>query len=236
MAQSATFQATDKVHFLQENDLFRGLSRDDLKLMAERAPMKRVPAGTVFYSPEQPAEVLFILKQGRVRIYRLSADGRALTTAVLEQGSIFGEMVLLGQRLHDSYAEALDPCLLCLMSREDVRTNLLSDPRIAASIVEILGTRLLEAQEALSGIVFKRTPQRLAALLLQRSRPVHSLLGAARGQEVRHTHEELADMLGAGRETVTKVLNEWAKAGLIELKRGRVRLLRAGDLRTLCGE
>lgn len=114
--------------------------------------MQRVPAGTVFFSPDQAAEVLFILKEGQVRLYHLSPDGKALTTAVLEPGTIFGEMALLGQRLHQSYAEALRPCLLCLMSRDDVKHLLLSDPRVATRIAEILGQRLILAEQRLSDL------------------------------------------------------------------------------------
>jgi CRP/FNR family transcriptional regulator, cyclic AMP receptor protein len=216
---------TQKLDYLQENDLFRGLSKADLQQMAERAPMKRVPSGTIVHSPEQPAEVLFILKEGRVRVFRLSPEGRMLTIAVLEAGSIFGEMAALGQRMHDSFAEAMEPCLLCLMSREDVHTLLLADPRIAARLVEILGARLIEAQETLTGMVFRRTHERLALLLLRRAQRPRSLLGG-RTPEVRHTHEELADMLGAGRETVTKALNEWAALGYVSLARGRILVLR----------
>jgi CRP-like cAMP-binding protein len=112
---------------------------------------------------------------------------------------------------------------------------LLGDPRISSAIIEILGKRLIEAQESLSGMVFKRTPERLAGLLLRRAAPVRSLLGASRGLEVRHTHEELADMLGAGRETVTKALNEWAHEGVVELGRGRIRLVDVETLRDLAG-
>ena len=225
----------EKLAYLQENDLFRGMSAAEIQAMAERAPMKRVPAGTVFYSAEQPAEVLFILKEGRVRVYQLSPEGRTLTTAVLEAGSIFGEMVLIGTRLHDAYAEAMDPCLLCLMSREDVQSMLLADARVAGRLVEILGERLAEAQDALSSMVFKRTPERLAGLLLRRARPARGLPGTVRPLEVRHTHEELAEMLGGGRETVTKILNEWAVEGWVELGRGRVRLVALEQLRIAAG-
>ncbi len=235
IAHDESARSSAKIGYLQENDLFRDMSKEQLQAMAEQAPMKRVSAGTVFYSAEQPAEVLFILKQGRVRIYQLSVEGRALTTGILEAGSIFGEMALVGQRLHDSYAEAMDPCLLCLMSREDVNTMILGDARVAKRLVEILGERLAEAQEALSAMAFKHTPERLAGLLLRRARPARGLPGTSRPLEVRHTHEELAEMLGGGRETVTKILNEWALDGWVELGRGRVRLLEIEKLRIAAG-
>jgi len=217
----------DKVRYLRDIDIFRDLDPDEIELLGKRAPMQRVPAGTVFFSPEQRAEVLFILKEGRVRIYRLSTDGKMLTTAILNEGTIFGEMALLGQQLHQHYAEALTPCLLCLMSREDVKRLLLSDPRIATRIVEILGQRLISAEQRLSDFAFKSLPQRIATLLLQMAQPAKPRLfrpGSSQ-REVALTHEALAEMLGTYRETTTKILNDLRTQGLIELRRGRIVLL-----------
>ncbi|NWG22219.1 MAG: Crp/Fnr family transcriptional regulator, partial [Chloroflexi bacterium] len=170
MSEQPPGASSDKTSYLRDVDIFRDLNHSEVEALGKRAPMQRVPAGTVFFSPEQVGEVLFILKEGRVRLYRLSGDGKALTTAVLEAGTIFGEMALLGQHLHQSYAEALSPCLLCLMSREDVTGLLLSDPRIATRIAETLGQRLISAEQRLSDFAFKNLPQRLASLLLQLAR------------------------------------------------------------------
>lgn len=224
----------NKVGYLREVDILRDLEPDEVEEMGKRAPMQRVPAGTVFYSPEQAAEVLFMLKEGQVRLYQLSADGKALTTAIVEAGTIFGEMALLGQQLHQSYAEALSPCLICLMSREDVKSMLLGDPRIAARIAETLGQRLISAERRLSDFAFKNLPQRLAGLLLQLARPSKARLFRPGGPpEVRFTHEALAEMAGTYRETATKILGEFRAQGLIDLKRGRVVIVDAAGLRTL---
>jgi len=225
----------DKLSYLRDTDIFRDLEHAEVEALGKRAPMQRVPAGTVFFSPEQAAEVLFILKEGQVRLYHLSPDGKALTIAVLEPGTIFGEMAMLGQRLHQSYAEAMSPCLLCLMSREDVKSMLLSDPRVATRIAEILGQRLISAEQRLSDFAFKNLPERLASLLLQMGRPPKArLFRAASGPpEVRFTHEALAEMVGTYRETATKILNEFRAQGLIELKRGCVMLIDEPGLRAL---
>lgn len=225
-----------KQTYLMENDLFRGLPPAEIAALGERAPMKRVSAGTLFYTAEQPVEVLFILKQGRVRLYRLAPDGRALTTAVLEAGSVFGEMALLGQNLHESFAEAIDPCLICLMSRHDVQTLLLGDPRIAVRIAEILGTRLIAAQEQLSDFAFKRVPERLVTLLLRLGRKSRALFSTEEVFEVRHTHEELAEMIGVQRETVSKILGEWVAQGFVRLGRGKVTVTQPEALRNLASK
>ncbi|NNJ13643.1 Crp/Fnr family transcriptional regulator [Chloroflexales bacterium ZM16-3] len=234
MSNDVRDRLPDKVSYLSSMDIFRDLEHAEVELLGMRAPMQRVPVGTVLFSPEQAPEVLFLLKEGRVRLYHLSSEGKALTTAVLEAGTIFGEMAMLGQRLHQSYAEALSPCLLCLMSREDVKALLLSDPRIAARIAEILGQRLISAEQRLSDFAFKNLPQRLASLLLQLARPPKArIFGGAGTPEVPYTHEAIAEMAGTYRETATKIFNEFQTAGLIELKRGRVLIHDQDGLRAL---
>jgi CRP-like cAMP-binding protein len=115
-------------------------------------------------------ETLFILKQGRIRIFRVSPDGRTLTTAIVEPGTIFGEMIIVGQQMHDSFAEAMEDVVVCIMTKADVQTLLLGDQRIAARISETLGRRLGALEQRLSDAVFKSVPQRLATTLLTLSR------------------------------------------------------------------
>lgn len=212
---------------LSEVDIFRDLSSTEMEAMAERAPMRSVERGQVIYSPHKPVEVLFILKRGRVRIFRVSTDGRTLTIAILEAGTVFGEMVLLGQRMDDTFAEALEPSVLCLMSRSDVRGMLLSDPRIAARITEMLGQRLASVEQRLSDTLFKTVSQRIAGTLVRLAADSGSRrmnLGR-RAPEVRLTHEQLAGLVGASRETTTKTLNDFRDRGLVQLRRGRVAVL-----------
>ncbi len=209
----------DKHMYLQTIDILRDLEPDEIGHLGQRVPMQWVDPGKVFFSPEQSAEILFILKRGRVRLYHISPEGKALTTAIIEEGTIFGEMALLGQCLHQSYAEALTPCLICLMSREDVQMLLLSDPRIASRITEILGQRLLAAERRLSSFVFQSLSQRLAHTLLELMR---STANVAQLPEVCITHEALAEMIGTHRETTTKLLNEFRTQGWVELRRGKI--------------
>ena len=234
---TASQSELDKQGYLRDVDIFQDLSPEEVEMLGQRAPMQTVAAGAIFYSPEDASEVLFILKAGRVRIYRLSIDGKALTTAIIEAGTIFGEMAILGQGMHDSYAEALTPCVLYLMSRDDVKHLLLADPRIALRITETLGRRLLEAERRLSDFAFKSLPQRIATLLVtlaEREPPrVARWASGPNRMEVPFTHEQLAEMVGTHRETATKVLNDFREQGLVELKRGKVVLLNTNALRTM---
>jgi CRP/FNR family cyclic AMP-dependent transcriptional regulator len=215
----------NKAKYLRSVDIFQDLTENEIHQLGQRAPMKRVPGGTIFYTQEQVTEVLFILKEGRVRLYHLEPGGRMLTLAILEEGSIFGEMTLVGQRLQNNFAEAITPCLLCLMSREDVKKFLLSDSRIAFRLMEKIGQRLVDTEQRLSDMAFKQAPERIATQLIQLAEQRRNWLGRKSHPEVRCTHEELAHLVGVHRETVTKVLNDFRQQELIDLSRGRVVLL-----------
>ncbi|MDQ3990318.1 MAG: Crp/Fnr family transcriptional regulator, partial [Actinomycetota bacterium] len=116
----------DEGHYcLSEVALFQDLSRREIAEMAAAAPRRTVPAGAVVYDPVRPVSVLFIVKSGRFRLYRILPDGRTVTMAVPAPGSVFGEMDLLGMRMGGTWAEALEAGDLCLMSRADVRGMLL---------------------------------------------------------------------------------------------------------------
>lgn len=229
---SATHDQTpDKYFHLRAIDIFQDLDEDEIERLGKYAPMQWVKPGTVFYSPEQAAEVLFLLKKGRVRFYHLSPEGKVLTTALIDEGTIFGEMALLGQRLHENYAESETACLLCLMSREDVKTLLLSDPRIAVRVAEILGQRLIAAERRLSAFAFKTLPERLVDVLLELAKPPRlRLFRPSDTLEVCYTHEALSQMIGTHRETTTKMLNELKDEGLIELRRGKIIILQPEEL------
>lgn len=234
-------QTIDKQIYLREVDLFQDLTSEEIDALSERTPLKVVPAKTVFYSPQDATEVLFLIKKGRVRLYQLSATGKIFTTATLESGTFFGEMALLGQAVYGNYAEAITPCMLCLMRRDDVAKMLLNDPRISLRVVEALGKRLSEVERRLTDFALKPVSTRLAGLLVQLAdkQTVHyrerqnGNSPSAQPIEITCTHEELAQIAGVQRETITRMLKDLQSTGLIELYRGRILLQNLENLREL---
>ncbi|MGF1647066.1 MAG: Crp/Fnr family transcriptional regulator [Kineosporiaceae bacterium] len=215
------------VFCLDESEILRDLDRRERASIAARAPMRALPRGSLVWSPARGAEVLYIVKSGRVRLVRSAPDGRTLTLAVLGPGALFGQLRLLGQDMGRSSAEALDDVVLCSMNEVEVRSMLLSDVRIAARITEGLGRRLAEVEQRLADALLKTAPQRVAATLtvLAVSGPASPRLAGAPGREVRLTHAQLADLVGTTRETTTKVLGDLQDRGAVTLRRGRIVVL-----------
>ena len=228
-------QDPDRVLRMTEVDIFCDLDDREMRALSQAAPMRDYPAGSLVYTPHQPVEALFILKKGRIRIFRISPDGRALTTAIIEPGTIFGEMVIVGQQMHDNFAEAIEDVVVCLMTKPDVQQLLLGDQRIAARISETLGRRLGELEQRLSDTVFKSVSQRIATTLLTLSEG-HGGRPLSRRVQVKLTHEQLAALAATSRETTTKTLGEFADQGLIALGRGRISILDSRRLRVASGD
>jgi CRP-like cAMP-binding protein len=216
-----------KLNYLSSIQVFRDLSPTELMEMDRQITMSTCEPGKIFYMPEDSGEILFLLKRGQVQIYRLAPNGKKLVVTTLGPGAIFGEMSLVGQGMHNTFAEAVDECLLCVMSRADVERLMREKPNVAYRFFETMGDRVSQLEERLENIAFKSIPARLADLLLR-------LVGEQGNNEISgYTHQDFSEMLGTYRETITQTLNDFKAQGLIEIGRKRVVLLDRARLRLL---
>jgi CRP/FNR family transcriptional regulator, cyclic AMP receptor protein len=217
----------DKLDQLSDVDLFRDLSERDMAELDRVTTITTVSRGRVFYEPEDVSEVLFLIREGRVQLYRISPEGKKLVIATLGSGALFGEMALLGQKMHNAFAEALDDCQIFVMSRADLERLILNKPSVGRRVLEATGKRLRDAEQRLEDMAFKSIPARLASLLLRLSAEQGSaeIMGL--------THQDLAETVGTYRETATQVLNDMKADGLIEIGRKRIRILDRARLEAL---
>jgi CRP/FNR family transcriptional regulator, cyclic AMP receptor protein len=217
----------EKLGYLSDIEMFRDLSDRDMSELERVTTMTSVQRGRVFYRPEEVGEVLFLLKEGRVQLYRISPEGKKLVIATLGPGTLFGEMALLGQQMHNTFAEALDDCLIYVMSRADLERLILNKPSVGLHVLEITGRRLRDAEERLEDMAFKGIPARLASLLLRLAadRSSNAITGL--------THQDLAETVGTYRETATQVLNDMKADGLIDIGRKRIDILDPDRLQEL---
>ncbi len=226
---SGTPAVTDtKTRYLTSNELFRGLTPDDMREVDRMTTMTTCRRGRVFYTPGESGEVLFVLKRGKVHLYRIAPDGKRLVIGSLGEGAVFGEMGLIGQGMYDSFAEAADDCTLCVMSRSDVEALVAAKPLFAMRLIELLGRRLHAAEEALERASFGSVASRLASLLLSLKDADNEVRGLS--------HQDLADRIGTHRETVTRCLNDFRTDGAIEVSRGCIKLLDCARLGRIAGE
>jgi len=199
--------------------VFRDLPRSEVERLAETTRMITCPRGKVVYRPGESNEALFLLKTGRVQIVRGSTDGKRLISAVLGPHTFFGEMALVGQRFpQDSTAEAVEEALICVLSRKDLERLVLQHPKVGLRFLEQVSARLLETEAVVEDFAFKSAPARLAGALLR-------LAETGPDQTINASHQELADMIAAYRETVTLALDGFQARGLVRLGRRSIQIL-----------
>jgi CRP/FNR family cyclic AMP-dependent transcriptional regulator len=220
----------NRIECLNAVEIFRDLSITEIEALSQEAPIRKIPAGNVFFQPDATPDTLYMLSAGRVKLYKLSVEGKEIITGFLEPGVIFGEMGIMGQTLFENYAQAATDVSLCIMLQDDVQRLLLSDIRIANRIIRHLGQRLMDVEYQLSILALKRVPERVASALLR-------IAGQVEVNKIPNlltiTHEDLAKYVNAHRETVTKVLNLFQDEGYIRLHRGAIELLNPEQLQML---
>ncbi|MBV7362829.1 Crp/Fnr family transcriptional regulator [Actinomycetaceae bacterium TAE3-ERU4] len=214
---------------LREVELFEKIPQQELAELNRMLPLVKYSAGEIIYDPLRPKSILFIIKGGRVRIFQTALSGKTLTLSVLNPGDVFGTMPILGQDMGNSYAETLEETTICRLDQEQVEKYFLADSRISQQVALILSKRVNELETRLSDLALRPLPQRVASLLLNTS--VTSPLPWRHERVVKLTHEQLANLAGASREGVSKVLADFAQRKFIKQGRGMITLLTPDALR-----
>jgi CRP/FNR family cyclic AMP-dependent transcriptional regulator len=212
----------EKLRLLSMVDILEPLSREEIKELSLRVPDTHIEQGRIFYTPYERAEALFMLKRGRVRIYRVDRDGREFTLDVVGPGTVFGEMSLTAQRLENAYAEAMKPTVICAMKREDLERLVMDKPQVGLKVMSVLSERLSRAEDRMEDIALKEVPARLASFILQLIDSEGVVTSEGYKIPTRYTHWELAAVIGSKRETVTKAFTLLQQAGAVELRRRRI--------------
>ena len=214
-------EQTGKLLLLSEFDIFCDLTADEVKEIGGMISMTTASKGHIFYRPEEQAEVLFLLKAGKVNVYTINADGKRLLIETIGPGTFFGEMSLTAQHMHRAYAEAAEDSLICVLSRGDLERLLLRKPQIAIRLLNAIGSRLEEARAKLEETTFHNAKARVCRTVIRLTRGSNELFGM--------THQELADAAGLSRETVTNILGHLQTGGILELGTKRIAVIdRAG--------
>ena len=220
-AQQRSLQ--EKLGLLRETDLFTGLSEQDMLAIGHATTMTVCTAGQRILSPDDPPDRIHIVKKGKVRVYRVTPDGTQLTLEIHDQGSILGDMTLLGQEpIPEAFAETLDEAVICTISPDELRTLIERYPAIGVNIISYLSRRLRDAEAELESMAYQRVGQRLARKLLDLSNRfgVKTLRGTL--IEARLTQQELAEMIGTTRETLAHTLADFRARGLLDTEKHRV--------------
>jgi CRP/FNR family transcriptional regulator, cyclic AMP receptor protein len=219
----------ERTRLLSMVDVFEPLTDEQKDLLAHRTLERAFGRGETVYAPGDASEAVFVLLEGRMRLYGM-AGGQELTFEVVRASTMFGTESLM-ERTQDEYAMALEPSRVGVVGLNDFWHLVRENPQVNARLVKVLGDRLRQTRGRMADIALKETPARLASLILDLVQSEGVVTREGHYKLVAHyTHEQLAAMIGATRGSVTRAFRKLQDSGCVRLIR---RLIHVVDLEAL---
>jgi CRP/FNR family transcriptional regulator, cyclic AMP receptor protein len=212
----AAISLAGKVGYLKLSDLV-GQGARSAEAAIEKMPKRNFKQGDTVYPSSQKGPVACLVRSGRVNIVRTSSTGRELDVKTVEAGTIFGDMPAMGQSMLGARAVAAEAAKVTYISAADLDKLAAASPAVGLNLAKHIGPRLVDAERRHEQSAFQPVTSRVASLLLK--------LGNGNKDVTGYTHQEMADMLGVYRETVTNGIAELKADKLIKVGRKRIHLL-----------
>jgi CRP-like cAMP-binding protein len=216
---------SETIWFLKRCPLFERLSPEESRRLEACALARTFAKREIIYFPDDPGQTILLLARGRVKIKAVTPDGRESIFAFIEAGEVFGELAIVDVEPRREYAEAVDDSLVLAIPREDVLWLMGRRPAVALRVTKLLGFRRRRIENRLRNILFRSTRERTIALVLELL-DEHGRRTADGGWELKLklSHQELANLIGATRESVTLALGRLQREKLIAVHRRTIRV------------
>jgi CRP-like cAMP-binding protein len=205
--------------FLATVPLFSGLPPEELQQFAAITREKTYPKSSVILFEDDPGDSLFVIRDGRVKVVLVGEDGREVILGVLGVGEHFGELSLIDDQPRSAHVIAMEDSSLLVLRRDDFRRRVETSPTVAWTLLSELSRRLRRADGKIGGLVLLDVPGRIARLLLDMAEE-----GGSETIEKPLTHQTIAQMIGASRETVSRSMREFQDQGWIGVERRKIRV------------
>ena len=218
----------DTSGFLASVPLLSGLDPAELARFADMTRERSYPKGSVILFEDDPGDSLFLVKNGRVKVVLIGEDGREVILGILTVGDHFGELSLIDGHPRSAHVIAMDDAQLIVLRREDFRRRVEASPRVAWALLVEISRRLRRADEQIGSLVLLDVDGRIARLLLDAAAE-----SGGPTIEKRLTHQTIAQMIGASRETVSRAMRDFQDSGLISVQRRQISIANRPGLERL---
>jgi len=207
---------------LKDLIVFQNLDPEELELLCTNSYAKFYEKGEVIFFENDSVKKLYLLVNGKVKLSMLSAEGKEKVLTILQEGDIFGELSLFDEDPHPLTAEVMDDARLLIIPWNEMEKMIQDRPSLAIKIIEALSkkTRLLTSQ--VRELVFQDAAGRLASLLSRLAEDFGREIEAGTVIDLVLTHQEIANLIGSSRVTVTKLINRFIDDGVITIKKRKI--------------
>jgi CRP-like cAMP-binding protein len=215
---------------IQSLDIFKGIEPHTLEQIAHKTQGRNLGAGELLFNAGDPSDALFIVANGRMRIWTVSAAGAEVTLNVLTNGSVFGEIGMLDGSPRTAGASAMVPTQLIGIARRTFFEALDHDPKLARNVIDLLCKRFRWTSARMEDASLRPAAQRFARMLVHLAQDHGKKTPNGIEIVVKLTQSELAQWTAMSRESLNRQLNRWVTEGLLSQTRGIITLRRRSRL------
>lgn len=217
-------QEKSKLWYFENFNLLKALPVKELIKLNMSSKMTKAPKKQIIYFPEENSNSVYLIKKGKVKISRLSEDGREIIIAILGPGEIFGESAITEtSSKREEFAEATEDTLLCSMFSEIIHELMQKDPSFGLKITKIIGFRFKRIQSRFESLIFKASDERVKSFIKDLAIDEGQKNSAGEIEiKLNLTHEDIGKLTATSRQTVTTVFNELEKRSLISFDRSKI--------------
>ncbi|MCC5912403.1 MAG: Crp/Fnr family transcriptional regulator [Clostridiaceae bacterium] len=197
--------------------IFSNLNNEELLDIIKMTGHRNYLKGETIFLEEVEAKTLYLVNEGRIKIYKFTKDGKEQILHILSEGDFFGELNLLKTGEYSFNAEAITPTKLCTLTKEKMKELILSKPEIGIKILEVVGERLSRVETLAQSLASNDVESRIAYLLLDLKEKYGREVAEGIEINLTLTREEMSNYIGVARETISRKLKKFEEEGVIKL-------------------
>ena len=211
---------------INKTELFSSLSPEELRAVREKVMIKKFKKNEVILHEENTNDYMYIILDGEAKVIQVTGEGKGIIVTIHRTGDFFGELSLIDGKTAPATVKATRDSITALISKKDFFALLFNQKKVLENLLNILSSRLRDSWKRIQMLNFNDAAQRIKMLFLMLSEtygketPQGVVLG------IKLIHQDIADMTGLTRETVTRVLDKWQKAGEIQILKNKFIQLR----------
>lgn len=213
---------SEKFWHLKSCDLFERLTDDQVDRIESRSQARSFERGGLIYLPSDRGDAVMLLASGRVKLYHITSDGKQALLGFIDPGELFGEMAAIEATEREEFAEAMEKSVVILIPRDELLAVMEQHSHVAIGVTKLMGLRRQRLERRLKSLLFRSNRERLVHLLLELVEKYGRRESDGIQLGIKLSHQELANVIGSTRETVTVLLGELQDEGSLTIRRRQI--------------
>jgi len=212
----------EDINILKKAPVFGDLNDDHLEQIGNVTIEKNLRKGTIIFMEGDKGEAFYFIKSGKVKIYKTTPDGRELIFAILSDGDVFAEVALFNDVAYPAGAEVLEDSCIGMIRNEDLEDLIKKNSDIALHVIKVFSKKLYSSQQKVKELALGDTYARTAQTIIKLAQSNGKETSEGIELQLNLSRQDLANLIGTARETVSRALSQFKKEGSINIDRKKI--------------